>query len=123
MHKYLNLDRRFGLLTSYTPAELFASDVLGKRLTWERVLEGRFSVIVARANFGKTMELKECSNALRAQGKAAVFVALHKLLGDDEFDEALDPEDDSAYATWLEAPEDELTVLVDSLDEALLARE
>jgi hypothetical protein len=61
MDEYLDLDRRFSLRTTYTADQLLASDVLGKRLTWNNVLAGNFSVIVGRANFGKTMEIKEIS--------------------------------------------------------------
>jgi hypothetical protein len=122
MDKYLDLGRRFGLLTKDTPAELFASDVLGKGLTWDRVLEGRFSVIIARANFGKTMELKERSRALRASGKLAVFVALHKVLGAEVFAEALEAEDEKAFEAWQQGG-GKLTVFVDSLDEASLGTE
>lgn len=42
MEEYLDLHRHFGLLTKHTAAELFVSEVLGKRLTWDKVLNGRF---------------------------------------------------------------------------------
>ncbi|WOO33174.1 hypothetical protein [Diaphorobacter limosus] len=96
MPEYLNLDRRFGLLTKYSVEELLASDVLGKRLTWDRVLEGRLSLITARANFGKTFELEACAKGLRDEGKHAVFVPLHRLLGQVDFAEALSADDDAA---------------------------
>ncbi|SDX02702.1 hypothetical protein [Thiocapsa roseopersicina] len=119
MDEYLDLSRRFGLLTKLAVAELVASAFPGKRLTWDKVLEGRFSVIVGRANFGKTMELKAKSKALRAQGQLVVYVALHKVLGEDGFEDALDAEDRSALYAWRHSG-GELTALVDSLDEASL---
>lgn len=123
MPEYLNLDRRFGLLTKYSVEELLASDVLGKRLTWDRVLEGRLSLITARANFGKTFELEACAKRLRDEGKLAVFVPLHRLLGQVDFAEALSAEDDAAYRAWKAAPTERLFLFVDSLDEAALGRE
>ncbi len=123
MPGYLNLDRRFGLLTKYSVEELLASDVLGKRLTWDRVLEGRLSLITARANFGKTFELAACAKRLRDEGKPAVFVPLHRLLGQVDFAEALSTEDEAAYRVWKAAPTERLFLFVDSLDEAALGRE
>ena len=99
------------------------SDVPGKRLSWECVLEGRLSLITARANFGKTFELAACAKRLRDEGKRAVFVPLHRLLGQSDFAEALSTEDDAAYRTWKAAPTERLFFFVDSLDEAALGRE
>lgn len=117
MDEYLDLNRRFGLLTKYTADGLFASNVLGKHLTWDKLLEGRFSVIVGRANFGKTTELKTKSKALRAQGQPAVYVALYKVLGEDGLEDALETEDCDALSAWKQSG-GELTAFVDSLDEA-----
>lgn len=123
MDEYLDLNRRFRLLTKYTAAELLASDILGRKiLTWDKVLEGRFSVIVGRANFGKTMELKAMSRALRSQGEPAIYVALHTALGEDDFEDVLEAEDRKAFVAWKESG-GELTVFVDSLDEASLGTE
>ena len=122
MAEYLDLNRRFELLTKYTAAELFATDVLRKPLTWDQVLQGRFSVIVGRANFGKTMELKAKSKALRGQGQPAVYVALHKVLGEDRIEDALETEDRDALSAWKKSG-GEFTAFVDSLDEASLGSE
>jgi hypothetical protein len=52
MTDYLDLERRFGLLTKYSVEELLALDIMGRRhLGWEQLLTGRFSIITARANF------------------------------------------------------------------------
>ena len=123
MPEYLNLDRRFGLLTKYSTEELLASDVIGKRLTWDRVLEGRLSLITARANFGKTFELAACAKRLRHEGRHAVFVPLHRLLGQVAFAEALSTEDDVAYQAWITTSNERLFLFVDSLDEAALGRD
>lgn len=123
MNNYLDLDRHFGLLTNYTQEELFAPHISSKQLSWETVLQGSFSVVVARANFGKTTELRARSKALRAAGKRTVFVALNKVLGQDDFSEALDADDEQSYKAWQGVPFEELTLFVDSLDEASLSRE
>ncbi|MGY2488178.1 H-NS family nucleoid-associated regulatory protein [Cupriavidus sp. CP313] len=123
MNAYLDLERRFGLITHYSPDALVAVEAAGKRLTWTQVLSGRFSIIVARANFGKTTELQAQAQLLRAQGKHAVFVALHNVLAQEPFAEALFAEDDKAFEKWQRTPQEELILFVDSLDEASLSRE
>ncbi|AOE88110.1 hypothetical protein [Pseudomonas sp. TCU-HL1] len=122
MDDYLDLDRRFSLLTNYTNDELFASGAFGKRLPWSKVLEGRFSIIVARANFGKTMELKAKSMEMRREGHPCIYVALHKVLGEALVEDALDAEDGAAFDSW-KREGGSLTAFVDSLDEASLGTE
>lgn len=122
MDEYLDLNRRFGLLTKYTPDELLVSNVGGKSLGWDEVLGGQFSIIVGRANFGKTMELKAKTKLLRSKGKCAVYIALHTILGENDFDDALGAEDREALVAWKRSA-GELTIFVDSLDEASLGTE
>jgi hypothetical protein len=124
MTDYLDLERRFGLLTKYSVEELLALDIMGrKRLDWEQLLTGRFSVITARANFGKTMELRACAQRLRDEGKHAVFVALHRLLEEPDFQIALEATEAKAFGAWEAAATERLHLFVDSLDEAALGRE
>jgi hypothetical protein len=124
MTTYLDLERRFGLLTKYSVEELLAIDVMGrKRLSWEQVLNGRFSLITARANFGKTMELKACVQRLRDEKRHAVFVPLHRLLEEPTFEVALDAAEAEAFTAWQAAPDEPLYLFVDSLDETVLGRE
>lgn len=59
---------------------------------------------------------------VRADGKAALYVGLHKVLGVDVFADALDVEDSDSFSAW-KASGGELTVFVDSLDEAVLGTE
>lgn len=124
MTDYLDLERRFGLLTKYSVEGLLALDTMGrKRLGWEQLLAGRFSLITARANFGKTMELRACARRLRDEGRHAVFVALHRLLEEPDFQIALEAPEASAFRAWEGAPGERLHLFVDSLDEAVLGRE
>lgn len=124
MPDYLDLERRFGLLTKYSVEELLALDTIGrKRLSWEQLLAGRFSLITARANFGKTMELRACAQRLRDEGQHALFVALHRLLEEPDFQLALEATEAKAFRAWEAAPTERLYLFVDSLDEAVLGRE
>lgn len=124
MTDYLNLERRFGLLTDYSVDKLLAWDIRGrKRLDWEQILAGRFSLITARANFGKTMELRACAQRLRDEGQHAVFIALHRLLEEPEFQIALEATEANALTAWEAAPTERLHLFVDSLDETVLGRE
>lgn len=124
MIDYLDLERRFGLLTKYSVEELLTLDIVDrKRLGWEQLLAGRFSLITARANFGKTVELRACAQRLRDQAKHAVFVVLHRLLEEPDFRIALEATEVQAFKAWETAPTERLHLFVDSLDEAILGRE
>jgi hypothetical protein len=124
MTNYLDLERRFGLLTKYSVEELLALDIMGrKRVGWEQLLTGRFSLITARANFGKTMELRASAQRLRDEGKHAVFVALHRLLEEPDFQIVLEATEVKAFGAWEAAATERLHLFVDSLDEAALGRE
>jgi len=124
MTAYLNLERRFALLTDYSVDKLLTLDIMGrKRLGWEQILAGRFSLITARANFGKTMELRACAQRLRDEGQYAVFIALHRLLEEPEFEIALEATESNALTAWEAAPTERLHLFVDSLDETVLGRE
>lgn len=121
MHTYLDLERRFGLLTKYSVEELLVIDVTGrKRLDWEQVLSGRYSLVTARANFGKTMELKACAKRLRENRQHAVFVPLHRLLEEPDFEIVLDATEADAFTTWKNVSDERLYLFADSLDEAVL---
>lgn len=124
MTDYLDLERRFGLLTDYSVEELLAVDAMGrKRLGWDELLAGRFSLITARANFGKTMELRARAQQVRDEGTHAVFVALHRLLEEPDFQIALEAPEANAFGAWKAASSERLYLFVDSLDEAVLGRE
>lgn len=118
MSTYFDLKRRFVERPKYDPDELFASEVSGKRLGWDKVLEGRISVIVAPANCGKTTEMRERAAHLQASSDAAVFVALRKVADRGSFEKALELAERSAYNAWKVSPTVPLTLFIDSLDEA-----
>ena len=119
-HPYLNLERRFSIHTDLL-LEPSLLDFVEENLTWDDVLKGRYSVIVAKANFGKSEELQERARLMRAVGQFAVFVPLHQVLGEDGFNGALTRDDATAFEMWRREG-GELTMFVDSLDEASLVR-
>lgn len=121
MPTYLDLERRFGLQTRYSVEELLVIDAMGReRLEWRHILAGRYSLVTARANFGKTMELKACAQRLREEGLHSVFVPLHRLLEEPDFEIVLDANEAEAFTAWKAASGERLYLFVDSLDEAVL---
>jgi hypothetical protein len=121
MTDYLHLERRFGLLTEYSVEELLAVSIMSRRrLGWEQILAGRFSLITARANFGKTSEMRACAKRLRDQGQHAVYVALHRHVAEPDFQIALHATEAKAFGAWKNEPFERLHLFVDSLDEAVL---
>lgn len=122
MPTYFDLDRRFVHRTKYEPHEIAVSEGTGKRLKWPQMLENRFVVVVAPANFGKTTEMLEQVKRMRQANGDAVFVALRKVADRGGFERALEPADRSAYDAWKRAPIAPLTLFVDSLDEASASR-
>lgn len=124
MPAYLDLERRFGLLTKYSVEELCVLDAMGqKRLDWKQVLVGRYSLVTARANFGKTMELKACAQRLREEGQHAIYVPLHRLLEEPDFEIVLDANESEAFTAWKATSDERIYIFADSLDEAVLGSE
>lgn len=115
---YFDLDRRFVHRPEYDPHEIVVSYIHGKRSTWTQLLENRFVVIVAPANYGKSTEMVQQVKRMRLEGRSAVFVALRKVAVRGGFERALEPAERSAYEAWKSTPTVPLTIFVDSLDEA-----
>ena len=122
MPTYLDLARRFVHRPTYEPHEIFVASAAGQRLKWQQVLENRYSVVIAPANYGKTTEMMEQVKRMRLAGGGAVFVALRKVADRASFAKALEPAERSAFYAWRDAPTAPLTLFVDSLDEASAAQ-
>lgn len=122
MPTYLDLARRFVHRPKYEPHEIYVSSVADKRLKWPQVLENRFAIVIAPANYGKTTEMVEQVKRMRLAGGSAVFVALRKVADRTSFAKALEPAERIAYDAWRATPTAPLTLFVDSLDEASAAQ-
>lgn len=122
MRAYLDLVRRFVHRPKYEPHEIYVASVADKRLKWPQILENRFAVVVAPANYGKTTEMVEQVKRMRSAGDCAIFVALRKVADRGSFAKALEPAERSAYEAWRAIPTAPLTLFVDSLDEASAAQ-
>lgn len=122
MPTYIDLDRRFVHRAKYEPHEIVVSEVTDKRLKWPKVLENRFVVVIAPANYGKTTEMQEQVRRMRLAGEPAVFVALRRVADRSSFAKALDPVERAAYNSWSLTQAGPLTLFVDSLDEASAAQ-
>lgn len=121
MPTYLDLARRFVHRPKYAPHEIYVASVADKRLKWPQVLENRFAVVIAPANYGKTTEMVEQVKRMRLAGGSAVFVALRKVADRTSFAKALEPAERIVFEAWRAAPTAPLTLFVDSLDEASAA--
>lgn len=122
MEKYLNLNRRFGHLVNFDTTELLATAFGRTQMSWSQLLEGRYSIVIGSANFGKTFEFKAQSGVLRAAGRSSLYVALHRVLGEDEIEDALEVADREALEAWRKTG-GEIVAFVDSLDEVSLTGE
>lgn len=122
MLTYLDLARRFVHRPNYEPHEIYVASVLDKRLKWPQLLENRFAVVIAPANYGKTTEMLEQVKRMRLAGGSAIFVALRKVADRTSFTKALEPSERIVFDAWLAAPTVPLTLFVDSLDEASAAQ-
>jgi hypothetical protein len=75
----------------------FLSD---KGITWERLLFHPCVVVVAEAGSGKSHELTNCHSALREAGTIAFLLKIPEIVKDG-LREALDPNDDQAFTSWM----------------------
>src|SRR5689334_22770891 len=79
---YVNVDRQFGPLDDKTRLEPDVLQNIGSfptDLGWGALLHHRRVVVLAEAGSGKTEELKQLSDRLRHEGKAAFFIRLDAL--------------------------------------------
>ncbi|MDW9476928.1 hypothetical protein GOA69_32430 [Sinorhizobium meliloti] len=92
---------------------------IGKPIPWATLLESFRVVILSEAGTGKTREIRNAAQILRAQGKAAFFLRLEHIAND--FEDAFESETGTSeeFEAWL-ASNEEGWLLLDSVDEARL---
>lgn len=122
MNTYIDLNRRFIERPKYVPDELITSEISGKRLDWANIQANRFSVIVAPANYGKTIEMRQRAVQMRVGDETAFFVELRKVAERQSLEQALSTEEYNVFKAWKVLPINPLTVFVDSLDEAFAGK-
>src|SRR5438874_624650 len=100
----VTVSRRFRELTDAEVKDpetllLLADAGLLKGLTWADVLQRPRVVLLAEAGSGKTFEMRERVNQLRAEGQPAFFLPL-EALNDGAISDLLDIEEELAFSSW-----------------------
>jgi hypothetical protein len=89
-------------------------------LTWDKLLQSQYVVILGEAGSGKTWELEAQAEKQRAQGRHSFFVRIDAL-ATQSFDAALNAKDAKSFFKW-RANNQEAAFFLDSVDEAKLQR-
>lgn len=89
----------------------------GKRLRWPDLVKEYRLIILSEAGSGKTAEIRNIAQTLRAQGRPAFFLRLEHI--PIYFEEAFEVGTFEAFGEWLTSGE-EGWLLLDSVDEARL---
>jgi hypothetical protein len=119
--KYVQLGRTFHELSQHArdgdEFDLSESFHVRGNLTWADLLKEYRTVILSEAGSGKTEEIRQAAQKLRAEGKVAFFLRLEHVR--DEFDGAFEVGSFEELEAWLNS-EDEGWLFLDSVDEARL---
>lgn len=91
----------------------------GEHIDWADLVKNYRVVILSEAGAGKTREIRNATEAMRREGKAAFFMRLENLVGgvEDAFEEKTGTFEQ--FSAWLDSVE-EGWLLLDSVDEARL---
>jgi hypothetical protein len=120
-YPFVQLGRTFHQLTKHAREsdafDLNQAFFTGAPLQWDDLLKGYRTVILSEAGSGKTEEIRQTANRLRAEKKKAFFLRLEHIPGD--FEEAFEVGTSDEFEEWL-ASTDEGWLLLDSVDEARL---
>lgn len=118
---FVQLDRTFHALPPHARDgdEFDLSETFHVRgdLTWTDLLKNYRTVILSEAGSGKTEEVRQTAQRLRAEGKAAFFLRLEHVARD--FDDAFEVGSVTEFEAWLKS-ENETWLFLDSVDEARL---
>ncbi|RYC12003.1 hypothetical protein [Ciceribacter ferrooxidans] len=118
---FIELGRTFHELSKYASDEdsvdIVQTSHVGESLSWDDLLTGYRTVILAEAGAGKTSEIRNAASNLRAEGKAAFFLRLEYIPAD--IDLAFEVGARDQFDEWL-GHSDEGWLLLDSVDEARL---
>jgi hypothetical protein len=123
---FIDLDRTFHELSKNSSENddvdinqtFYVDDHVGDRLHWQDLIQEYRLVILSEAGSGKTTEIRNIANKLRAEEKPAFFLRLENISRDFE-DASFDVGTYEAFEKWL-ASNEEGWLLLDSVDESRL---
>lgn len=122
---FVELDRLFSTVSATAPAEdlaldsyaqLFGHSFGGK--SWDELLKHRHVVVLGEPGSGKTTELRQQHQRLRAEGKDSFLIRLDELAVQG-WELALTSDDRDRFSRWLRSRETG-TFFLDSVDESKL---
>lgn len=118
---FVELNRTFHELSDYASdsneVDLNQAIHVGKSLQWPNLIQERRVVLLSEADSGKTTEIRNISEKLRAEGKAAFFLRLEHIPHD--FEDAFEVGDHNKFQKWINS-EVQGWMFLDSVDEARL---
>lgn len=125
----LDIGRRLSIytenLSDENATEVFAQveQGYGRGSSWDELLERRITLLIGRANTGKTSELKLLHERLREAGRFSFMLPLRAVYEKRSVDELFTPRSTyDEFNRWSQSG-DEAVFLLDSVDEADLFRE
>ncbi|GGP73658.1 hypothetical protein GCM10009410_01550 [Shewanella ulleungensis] len=117
---YIELNRTFRKLTESDDDTGIDLDWIGlsaEKTIWSDILSKYRTIILSEAGSGKTEEIRQITQQLRAQGKIAFFMRLENIA--DDFELAFEEGSLDEFENWISS-NDEAWLLLDSIDEAKL---
>jgi hypothetical protein len=120
-YRFVDLNRTFHELSKYAresdDVDINQAFHIGKRLGWSDLIQEYRVVLLSEAGSGKTAEIRNIAQKLRAEGKHAFFIRLEHIPND--FEDAFEVGSFEQFQEWLASGE-EGWLLLDSVDEARL---
>ncbi|MFZ7115655.1 MAG: NACHT domain-containing protein [Bacteroidota bacterium] len=123
MEKFIELNRTFSEQSISPEINYIDDDRITKSYnkseskTWEEILGEYRVILLAEAGAGKTLEIQQATNKLRAEKKNAFFLRLEHIA--DDLESAFEIGKYDEFQAWL-ASKEEGWFLLDSVDEARL---
>src|SRR4051794_28602218 len=107
-YEFIQLDRTFHELSKHAQEaddfDLSQAFQVGKKLTWNDLIDDYRTVILSEAGFGKTEEIRQVTERLRSAGKPAFFLRLEHL--SQHFDGAFEAGLPEEFESWIASNDD-----------------
>jgi hypothetical protein len=121
-YEFVELNRTFHELpkdhSKNDDVNLTTRSYFGNRLSWNDLIQEHRLIILSGAGAGKTVEIRNITRALRAQGNPAFFLRLEHI-AIDGFENAFEVGTYEEFETWMASGE-EGWLFLDSVDESRL---